>query len=186
MPAIPLLVFVDTAPEVIEHAVTSGGDVQLAQSLTEQELCALLHHHARRSYAAVFGALVVAHPSASEAVFQLLWESMGKLSSVSNAIATSGRAPNSILRELLNHPSESVRAHAHLALITRELDVAPPTRFAELLELHGGDEGVSLGIRQRLACHPRTPSELLHQLADDDADFIADSAREQLSARERN
>lgn len=155
--------------------------VVLNPHATSKQLESFLLAHSKERYAQAIYQILANHPKATGKVFRLLLEKTRGSPQIASAIILSGNAPKSLLRTLRRSPSQSVKEHADLALVGAALDSGNRDVFASLLDRHWGkDFGISLGVRQLIAGHPRTPQRLLKRLAGDDVDFIAALARKHI------
>lgn len=142
--------------------------------------------HKDEKYAIPLFQLIGLHSNATPRLLGTLLRESGHDPEVENTVIMSGKASRTMLRSLCRSSSKSVREHAKLAMLEKDLESASPSFFAKILDLNSGsDEGIKLGVRQMLAEHPRTPVAVLKSLSVDDADFISRSAKNRLANRKR-
>jgi len=122
---------------------------------------------------------IVLHPRATTAVFARLLE----LGVDPNTIATSGRAPVAVLRQLARSKRRDVREHAQLNLATRQLRSASHEQFRRLLRRHVSDSGLDLGMRQAIGSNSRAPVDVLGELAMGSDGFARAAAVRELMRR---
>jgi hypothetical protein len=155
----------------------------LRASLTGDELLRLASRHFKYPHGETVAALIVQHPSADKAVFRRILDHYPDSTALANDIATSGRCDAEVLGLLRKCPAASVREHAALGLVRLELERNDPRSIRRLLAENQGDFGVALGVRHMIAMHANTPDDILKELREDEADFIADAARKEISRR---
>ena len=124
---------------------------------------------------------IAEHRAADADVLQLLLTLAPDSPTVANAVTMSPRATEASLRGLTSAPWPGVRDHAEMALLERELAGADPSTFVTIVARFEDHPSLPLGVRHRIATHPRTPVELLRSLADHD-DAAGEAARARLRA----
>jgi hypothetical protein len=128
--------------------------------------------------------MIACHPKADASVMDELLSTATEFPAVGNAIATSGRAPERILKILRRHSDSSVRDHAELALVSKQLQSGPTAAtVGRLVVRHRGDAGISVGVRAAVARSEAAPVSVLKRLSTDSVDLVAQAARETLSRR---
>ena len=174
-----------TKPSEVASVLRARGEVELEKALTTRELLTVATVHFSEKYGRRLGELMVRHDSADSEVLSKVFEAFGETASLANEIATSGRCDARLLLRLGRHSFPSVREHAALGLARLELQGCGGACARRQLDENQGDSGVALGMRSMLASHPETPGDVLEELADDEADFIASTAQEELQRRGR-
>lgn len=109
--------------------------------------------------------LVVEHRRCDVATLEWILELAPGSAAVLNAIATSGKASPEILRRLTRSEIVSVREHAQLALVDRQLCEADDDGIAKLYQQHRDHPSWGYGFRYRLVSDPRTPRSVLDSIA---------------------
>ncbi|WP_422886927.1 hypothetical protein [Nannocystis pusilla] len=127
--------------------------------------------------------LVVIHHSATEELLFEIARAWSHNSGVLNAIATSPRSTRALLRFLETSASKSVAQHAYLGLLRHDLSALSERELRELRLRHGSDEGIDIGVRIMIANSSHTPVSLLLEMLQDEADIVANTARNELSKR---
>lgn len=109
--------------------------------------------------------LVIAHPRCDAATLDLVVQLAEGSVAVLNSIATSGKAPRELLRTLARSSIVSVREHAELALVDRQLSEADDEGIARIYQEHRDHPTWGYGLRYRLVIDPRTPRGVLDSIA---------------------
>lgn len=160
------------------------GDVQrirISPSLSPVKLAEFIAKLRRSAYSEVFLELLASESISSDTVWRAVLEDPVDASVAMTALSN-GSIPQAEVVRLLNHSSTQVQGHALLARLQHQVPLLGESELSELLDAHAGDHGVSLGVRHLVARSPGTPRRILQRLADDEVDFIAESARGQLEA----
>ena len=179
-----MIIDLTTTSDALATALTDVGHWRISPTLSPLELQVLCRRHANESYVAELLSAVTTHPAADDGVLRAILCLVPNDVTIQNSVASSGKASIPLLRALAASPAQSVRDHASLALIEKEtIPAADESVLRSLLDRHGGDEGISLGVRHLLAKHEQTPDSILRRLVNDEVDFIASTARENLQRR---
>jgi hypothetical protein len=175
-----MIVDTDVAPRELERLFEKTGvlNIEVDGRAPSDGLMVLARKHRGHRHWLPLLQILATHPSADDALLLFMLQSTDD-PGVLNAIATSGRASALVLGKLAGSRHRSVREHAKLAALRLELGTATETRFRELLKEHRGEDEQEIAVRALLAVHPRTPRDVLEELAKDEADFI----QEAVSAR---
>lgn len=170
--------------ENIYNAHNGTLPIRLEKTLNNDDLLDIINTHEGTVYFECLLQLLVTHPAADNLVIAAVLEKTSE-SGVLNAIATSPQTSATMARKLLKSKDPSVRDHARLKLITLSLDAATTDQLATLLKKYRGAAGISMGVRQRIVEHPRTPHPILLQLSMDACDFIRKSAKSRLAQEKK-
>jgi hypothetical protein len=158
----------DTPPEQVAHHYAAKGtllDFVIPRELDRNALEAIARTHASQPHGDCVLDLVVAHPACDEALVDVVLELGADSSEVLNTVATSGKASLAQLESLRDSEHACVREHVEMALLEYELAVGDFAVFAEVLRRYRDNESLGYGVRYRLATHPRTPPEVLREIA---------------------
>jgi len=109
--------------------------------------------------------LVVGHRRCDQATLELVLELASGSASVLNSVATCGKASVAILQRLAGSAIVSVREHAQLALVDRQLDAADDDGIAQIYHQHRDHPSWGYGLRYRLVADVRTPRGVLDSIA---------------------
>lgn len=109
--------------------------------------------------------MVVAHRSCDDTTLALVCELAEGSAAVLNAVATSGKASRTLLRQLARSPHVSVREHAELALVDQQLRDADDDGIAQVYQQHRDHPTWGYDLRYRLVSDPRTPHSVLSSIA---------------------
>lgn len=124
---------------------------------------------------------VATHAAANESILRLIL-SFSKDESVANTIVTAPRTSIALLKQLSTSPHSSVREHAIISLVAREiLPRRDSQELHKLLDGSQGNKGAALGVRWFIAQYAGTPRDVLLRLANDEADVVASAARKNLN-----
>ncbi len=155
--------------------------LELDPDLSAEDLVRVCNAHSGQPYSNEMYELALRQPAANAVLLRSLLSQPGADSEVQNLVITSGRATREILVTLANSPHESVREHAAVAKVSMDLDQGEPVDIVGILEGAADDAGI--GMRWTLARHPRTPSDVLETLSQDEVDVVANAAKAQLMTR---
>jgi len=175
-----MIVSMATTPERIRDWYKSAhrGALVISPRLAGSQLIQLCKIHANQDYSRALLSAVVSSRAADQEVMKHALVASGQDPAVANSVATSGRASSVILRKLLKSPDRSVREHAELAIISKEIEEGiAPLHLERILARHRGDGGISLGVRSLVARNLQTPRKILDALAHDEADLVSEIAR---------
>jgi hypothetical protein len=153
---------------------------QVARSTTTRELLYLARKHAAEEYGEDLAQLISAHSQVTARALTMLARLHPNSSAVANAIATSGRAPISLLQRFATSHDKYLREHAELALLSRRLDGGGLRRFWKALEENRGEDGEAIARRSVVLLHPKVPKEILTELRNDPIDSFAKEANRRL------
>ena len=173
---------VETPPRTLAEVFSATGTllkVKIPAELDHASLESIARTHAGHPHGTCVLDLVVAHPACNPALIDLVLELGAGSSQVANTVATSGKATVEQLRALLDSDVPSVREHAELALLEHELGGASGETFAEAWNRYRDHETLGYAVRYRLATHPKTPTEILQEIALA-ADPTGEAARQRL------
>lgn len=176
-----------SAAAIRKHFQTSAGalHVKIAQPASGRELVELARAHAREEYGEQLAQIICQHPSIAGRYLAALDRILPRSLGLANAIATSGKAPVSLLRRYAARRDRHLREHAKLALLSRSLDGAGVRKFREVLEKSRGDKPSAVARRSIVLLHPSTPREVLADLCLDPVDSFAKEAARRLEALSR-
>jgi hypothetical protein len=173
----------DTPPEQVARHYAAKGTLLafvIPRELDRDALDAIARTHVSQPHGPCVLDLVVAHPACDEALLDLVLELGGDSSQVLNTVATSGKASLAQLEFLRDSEHASVREHVELALLEHELAAGDADVFADVLRRYRDNDSLGYGVRYRLATHPRTPIEVLREIATQQ-DPPGDLARQRLA-----
>lgn len=175
---------VETPPRTLAEVFAATGtllEVKLPAELDHAALESIARTHAGHPHGTCVLDLVVAHPACDAALLDLVLELGAGSSQVAHTVATSGKATVEQLRTLLDSDVPSVREHAELALLEHELRDANDELFNDAWNRYRDHETLGYAVRYRLATHPRTPTEILQEIALAD-DPTGKAARQRLES----
>jgi len=119
-------------------AVVGSPSIRLSPRQSSAKLLHLLHESQDpRAFAAICDAIVL-HPAANETVLKAIVDLSAGSTAVLNAVATSGRASEPLLRRLARSRSPSVREHARFNLLTKRLEHSTPAEVISTLKRSRG------------------------------------------------
>ena len=148
----------DEIRRMFAEARSQNTQVVLDENMSSEDLLTLARRSKQEGFYSVLVDLIIAHRAVDVGVLlELLRECRSP--QTLNAIATSGKAPVSVLQVLRRSEFASVRDHATLALLRPEMAYASAERIQDILAEHQGEGGVDIGVRILVASHPRTPLE---------------------------
>lgn len=157
--------------------------VEIAKSVSASELIGLARLHAREIYGEQLAQIVCQHQNMTARHLAALDRILPKSLGLANAIATSGKAPLSLLRRYATRRDRHLREHAKLALLSRSLDGAGVRKFRRILDRSGGDSPSAMARRSIVLTHPSTPVEVLAGLLSDPIDSFAREASRRLGRK---
>ncbi|WP_157758192.1 hypothetical protein [Cystobacter fuscus] len=168
-----MIVNSSTSPHALEVLFDQTGmlDAEIAPQISSAELATLVRAHKGYRHWNPLLQLIAIHPSADGALLSLIVRASND-PGVLNAVATSGRTSKKLLEQLSRSTYRSVREHAKMGLLYKELEMATAERFREILNENRGDDERAVSVRGLLAMHQRTPRDVLHLLAQDEFDFV--------------
>jgi hypothetical protein len=159
-------------------AASGRPPVRLSPRLSSAGLLRVLRKSADpRALAAVCDAVVL-HPAATDAVLRSVIELSGSVDTVLNAVATSGRASEALLKKLAKSPFADVREHARFNLLTKRLARSRPAEVIATVKRSRGMPRAAL--ESYLAFHPGSEPETLAFLSQR---ALSDDARTEATRR---
>lgn len=160
-------------------------NVKIARPASARELIELARAHAPEAYGEQLAQIICQHPSMSGRYLAALDRIFPRSLGLANSIATSGKAPVSLLRRYAARRDRYLREHAKLALLSRSLDGAGVRKFREVLDKSDGDSPSAMARRSIVLMHPSTPKEVLADLLLDPVDSFSKEAARRLEALTR-
>jgi hypothetical protein len=116
----------------LSHRQTSAGLLRLLRSTNDPSV-----------FAALCDAVVL-HPAATDTVLRTIIGLSGGTDAALNAVATSGRASEALLRDLAKSPLPDVREHAQFNLLTKRLARAKPAEVIATVKRSRGMPRIAL------------------------------------------
>lgn len=156
--------------------------MKIVGSASSRELIELAREHAREEYGKQLVQIICQHPSITGRSLVALDRIFPWSLELANAIATSGKAPISLLRRYAARRDRYLREHAELALLNRRLKGAGVREFREVLEQSRGPDPSAMARRSIVVFHPSTPKEILADLLLDPVDSLSKEAARRLDA----
>lgn len=153
--------------------------LSLHPSLTPAFLVRLIEEMRSSKHSRVFFELLAASPIRDKEVWQAILRAPVDANIAMTALDNPA-LPQESIAQLQSHSSPHVRGHALLAHLRDRLPRLSEAELDALIDEHAGDTGVSLGVRHLVACSPGVPQRILERLAEDEADFVAESAKRSL------
>jgi hypothetical protein len=127
-------------PKRAKRYSTRGGRlaIRLSPRQTAEGLLRLLRETDDPSVFAAVCDAVALHPAATDTVLKAIIELSGGADAALNAVATSGRASEALLRDLAKSPLPDVREHARFNLLTRRLARSKPAEVIAMVKRSRG------------------------------------------------